>query len=55
MVDVGSLADEFLLTVLTNSATTNVYLLLVQCLATWFNAHAAEIKTVAQSTTLRGS
>jgi hypothetical protein len=53
--DIGGLPDEFLQTVLTNSATTKVYLLLVQCLATCFNAHAAEIETVAQSFTVRGS
>ena len=53
--DVGGLPDEFLQTVLTNSATTKVYLLLVQCLATCFNAHAAQIETVAQSFTVRGS
>src|SRR5215469_17484217 len=51
--DIGGLPDEFLQTVLTNSATTKVYLLLVQCLATCFNAHAAEIATVAQSFTVR--
>jgi hypothetical protein len=51
----GGLPVEYLQTVLTNSATTKVYLLLVQCLATCFSAHAAQIETVAQSFTVRGS
>jgi hypothetical protein len=53
--DIGGLPDEFLQTVLTNSATTKVYLLLVQCLTTCFSTHAAQIETVAQSFTVRGS
>jgi hypothetical protein len=53
--DIGGVPDEFLQTVLTNSATTKVYLLLVQCLTTCFSAHAAQIETVAQSFTVRGS
>ena len=53
--DIGGLPDEFLQTVLTNSATTKVYLLLVQCLTTCFSAHAAQIEAVAQSFTVRGS
>lgn len=53
--DIGGLPDEFLQTVLTNSATTKLYLLLVQCVTTCFHAHAAQIATVAQSFTVRGS
>jgi hypothetical protein len=42
-------------TVLTNSSTTKLYLLLVQCDETCFTSHAAQIRTVVQSFTVRGS
>lgn len=42
-------------TVLTNSSTTKLYLLLVRCDEQCFSAHLAQIKTVVQSFTVRGS
>lgn len=42
-------------TVLTNSDTTKLYLLLVQCNQQCFASHAAQIKTVVDSFTVRGS
>jgi hypothetical protein len=42
-------------TVLTNTSTTKLYLLLVQCDVQCFSAHLAQIKTVVQSFTVRGS
>lgn len=48
-------ADAFDQTVLTNSATTKLYLLLVQCYEGCFVAHQAQIKTVVDSFTVRGS
>ena len=53
--DVGGLPDAFDQTVLTNSATTKLYLLLVQCYQDCFVAHEAQIKAVVQSFTVRGS
>ena len=47
--------DAFDQTVLTNSATTKLYLLLVQCYQGCFVAHQAQIKTVVDSFTVRGS
>jgi hypothetical protein len=48
-------SDAFDQTVLTNSATTKLYLLLVQCYEGCFVAHQAQIKTVVDSFTVRGS
>jgi hypothetical protein len=42
-------------TVLTNGSTTKLYLLLVQCELHCFVSHAAQIKTVIDSFTVRGS
>ena len=42
-------------TVLTNSSTTKLYLLLVQCDEKCFSSNVAQIKTVVQSFTVRGS
>lgn len=53
--EVNGQPDAFDQTVLTNSATTKLYLLLVQCLQACFLAHAAQIKTVVNSFTVRGS
>jgi hypothetical protein len=53
--DVGGLPDAFDQTVLTNSSTTKLYLLLVQCYQNCFISHQAQIKTVVNSFTVRGS
>jgi hypothetical protein len=53
--DVGGQPDAFDQTVLTNGATTKLYLLLVQCFQSCFVAHAAQIRTVVDSFTVRGS
>jgi hypothetical protein len=53
--DIRGQLDAFDQTVLTNSATTKLYLLLVQCYQSCFLAHAAQIKTVVDSFTVRGS
>jgi hypothetical protein len=53
--DVGGLPDAFDQTVLTNSDTTKLYLLLVQCYQDCFASHVAQIKAVVQSFTVRGS
>jgi hypothetical protein len=53
--DVGGLPDAFDQTVLTNSDTTKLYLLLVQCYQDCFASHLAQIKAVVQSFTVRGS
>jgi hypothetical protein len=53
--DVDGQLDAFDQTVLTNSATTKLYLLLVQCFQSCFVAHGAQIKTVVNSFTVRGS
>jgi hypothetical protein len=47
--------DAFDQTVLTNSETTKLYLLLVQCYQGCFASHAAQIKAVIDSFTVRGS
>jgi hypothetical protein len=52
--DVGGLPDAFDQTVLTNSSTTKLYLLLVQCYQNCFINHEAQIKTVIDSFTVRG-
>jgi len=52
---IGGLPDAFDQTVLTNSSTTKLYLLLVQCYQDCFASHAAQIKTVVNSFTVRGS
>ncbi|HYK68910.1 MAG TPA: hypothetical protein VEV45_13250 [Streptosporangiaceae bacterium] len=53
--NVGGLPDAFDQTVLTNSDTTKLYLLLVQCYQDCFASHSAQIKAVVQSFTVRGS
>jgi len=52
---VNGLPDAFDLTVLTNSQTTKLYLLLVQCYQDCFAAHLAQIKQVVSSFVVRGS
>jgi hypothetical protein len=52
--DFGGQLDAFDQTVLTNSSTTKLYLLLVQCLQSCFLSHAAQIKTVVDSYTVVG-
>ena len=52
---IGGLPDAFDQTVLTNSSTTKLYLLLVQCYQDCFVSHDAQIKTVVNSFTVRGS
>jgi hypothetical protein len=53
--DIRGKADAFDQTVLTNGATSKLYLLLVQCYQGCFLAHVSEIKTVVESFTVRGS
>lgn len=53
--DINGLPDAFDQTVLTNSATTKLYLLLVQCYQSCFLSHEAQIKQVVDSFTVRGS
>jgi hypothetical protein len=53
--DVGGVPDAFDQTVLTNSSTTKLYLLLVQCYQDCFISHQAQIKAVVNSFTVRGS
>ena len=53
--DIGGQPDAFDQTVLTNGATTKLYLLLVQCYQSCFVSHEAQIKTVVDSFTVRGS
>jgi hypothetical protein len=52
---VGGLPDAFDQTVLTNSSTTKLYLLFVQCYQDCFVSHQAQIKAVVDSFTVRGS
>ena len=52
--DINGQPDAFDLTVLTNAATTKLYLLLVQCYQSCFIAHAKQIATVVNSFTVRG-
>jgi hypothetical protein len=47
--------DAFDQTVITNSGTTKLYLLLVQCYQGCFVSHVAQIKAVVNSFTVRGS
>jgi hypothetical protein len=47
--------DVFDQTVMTNSETTKLYLLLVQCFQSCFVSHAAQIKSIVDSFTVRGS
>jgi hypothetical protein len=53
--DIGGVPDAFDQTVLTNSSTTKLYLLLVQCYQSCFTSHEAQIRTVVDSFTVRGS
>jgi len=53
--DVGGLPDAFDLTVLTNSSTTKLYVLLVQCYQDCFTAHLTQIRQVVDSFAVRGS
>ncbi len=53
--DINGQPDAFDQTVLTNSNTTKLYLLLVQCYQGCFASHAAQIKAVVDSFTVRGS
>ncbi len=53
--DINGLPDAFDQTVLTNSATTKLYLLLVQCYQSCFVSNEAKIKQVVDSFTVRGS
>jgi hypothetical protein len=53
--DIGGQPDAFEQTVLTNSSTTKLYLLLVQCYQACFVAHETQIKQVVDSFTVRGS
>lgn len=52
--DINGQPDAFDLTVLTNAATTKLYLLLVQCYQSCFLSHAKQIATVVNSFTVRG-
>jgi hypothetical protein len=53
--DINGAPDAFDQTVLTNSATTKLYLLLVQCYQSCFVSHEAQIKQIVNSFTVRGS
>jgi hypothetical protein len=53
--DVNGEPDAFDQTVLTNSETTKLYLLLVQCYQGCFASHVDQIKAVVDSFTVRGS
>jgi hypothetical protein len=53
--DIAGLPDAFDLTVLTNSATTKLYLLLVQCYQSCFLSHEAQIRQIVNSFNVRGS
>ena len=53
--NIGGVPELFDQTVLTNSATTKLYLLLVQCDQSCFIAHRKQIATVVRSFTVRGS
>ena len=53
--NIGGLPDAFDMTVLTNSSTTKLYLLLVQCYQDCFVSHLPQIKAVINSFTVRGS
>jgi hypothetical protein len=53
--DINGLPDAFDQTVLTNSATTKLYLLLVQCYQSCFVSHEAQVKQIVNSFYVRGS
>ncbi len=53
--DIDGQPDAFDQTVLTNNATSKLYLLLVQCFQGCFLAHRTEISAVINSFTVRGS
>jgi hypothetical protein len=53
--DINGQPDAFDQTVMTNSETTKLYLLLVQCYQACFASHSAQIKAVVSSFTVRGS
>jgi hypothetical protein len=53
--DVGTSTEVFDQTVLTNSATTKLYLLLVHCTLSCFASHKDQIAAVVQSFTVKGS
>jgi hypothetical protein len=53
--DINGQLDAFDQTVLTNSTTTKLYLLLVQCYQSCFVSHEAQIKQIVDSFTVRGS
>jgi hypothetical protein len=53
--DINGQPDAFDLTVLTNAATTKLYLLLVQCYQDCFVSNEKQIATVVNSFTVRGS
>jgi hypothetical protein len=53
--DINGQPDAFDQTVMTNSETTKLYLLLVQCYQSCFTSHSAQIKAVVSSFTVRGS
>lgn len=52
--DIGGLPDAFDQTVLTNTATSKLYLLLVQCYQDCFLANRTQIEAVVNSFTVRG-
>jgi hypothetical protein len=53
--DFAHVPDAFDQTVLTNTATTKLYLLLVQCSQACFAKYEPQIKTIVESFTVRGS
>lgn len=53
--DFGKVLDVFDQTVLTNTATTKLYLLLVQCDQSCFAKYLPQIKAIVESFTVRGS
>jgi hypothetical protein len=53
--NLGATPEVFDQTVLTNSETTKLYLLLVQCDESCFASHARQIATVVRSFTVQGS
>ncbi len=52
---VGGQLNAFDQTVLTNSETTKLYLLLVQCYQSCFVSHAPQIRDIVNSFTVRGT
>jgi hypothetical protein len=53
--DFANVLDAFDQTVLTNTATSKIYLLLVQCSQACFARYEPQIKAIVQSFTVRGS